>query len=171
MQIIELSNTLTVIVDILAWFIIHMSIAFLATRLPLSLFNERFLLFRTFSWEREGEVYERLFRVKRWKRILPDGASWFKGGFRKKRVAARDPAYFGRFVKETCRGEATHWTVIFTSPLFFLFNPLWAGFIMIGYAVAANAPCIIAQRYNRPHLRKLAERKSRKTGRDTRDRQ
>ena len=162
MQIIELSNTLTVIVDIGAWFIIHISIAFLATKLPLSLFNERSRIFRTYSWEREGEVYEKLFHVRQWKRLLPDGASWFRGGFRKKRVTSHDPAYFSRFVKETCRGEATHWAVIVASPLFFLFNPVWAGFIMIGYAVAANAPCIIAQRYNRPHLQKLAERKSRR---------
>jgi glycosyl-4,4'-diaponeurosporenoate acyltransferase len=34
-------------------------------------------------------------------------------------------------------------------PLFFLWNPPWACLVMTTYALAANLPCILAQRYNR----------------------
>lgn len=34
-------------------------------------------------------------------------------------------------------------------PLFFLWNPWWADLVIVAYAIAANVPCIVAQRYNR----------------------
>lgn len=43
--------------------------------------------------------------------------------------------------------------------LFFIWNPLWAGFIMIAYAILANLPFILTQRYNRPRLQRLLQLK------------
>ena len=96
--------------------------------------------------------------MRRWKGLLPDGAALFKKGFRKKKLNARDPGYMERFVKETCRGEAVHWAVLGCSFLFFLWNPWWAGLIMVVYALAANLPCIVTQRYNRIRLMRVIGR-------------
>ena len=93
--------------------------------------------------------------VRWWKAHLPDGARWFAGGFAKARLAGRDPAYLARFVTETRRGEACHWTALACIPVFFLWNPWWADLIIAGYALAANLPCIVVQRYNRRRLRHL----------------
>ena len=88
-------------------------------------------------------------------------------GFAKKRLRRSDPEYFDLFVKETCRGELAHWIVILLSPLFFLWNPRYAGIIMIVYALAANMPCIIVQRYNRPQLLRILAKKRRRGQRQT----
>jgi glycosyl-4,4'-diaponeurosporenoate acyltransferase len=45
--------------------------------------------------------------------------------------------------------------MFFCFPVFFTWNPPWACWVMVGYAIFANAPCIIAQRYNRLILTKL----------------
>lgn len=159
MQIWHFSNTVTVIIDFAAWFVLHMLIAFSATLLPRRLFHERQWLYRTRSWEEDGMLYRRRFGVSLWKDRLPDGAAWFRSGFAKKRLRRSDPVYLDLFVKETCRGELTHWIVILLSPLFFLWNPWYAGIILIVYALAANIPCIIVQRYNRPQLLRILARK------------
>ncbi len=159
MRIIHLNNLWTVIIDCIAWFILHMSIAYGATLLPVKLFNEQMWLYRIRKWEKAGKLYNALFGIESWKDKLPDGASWFSQGFAKKGLAQNNDLYLDRFVKETCRGEFAHWMVILVSPLFFLFNPWYAGVIMIIYALLANMPCIIVQRYNRPRLIRIRDRK------------
>jgi glycosyl-4,4'-diaponeurosporenoate acyltransferase len=39
--------------------------------------------------------------------------------------------------------------------IFFIWNPLWAGWVMVVYATLVNFPCIISQRYNRARLAEL----------------
>ncbi len=151
-------TALTVALDFVAWFVLHMLIAFGATLLPRRLFSEKQWFFRPRAWEKGGTLYERLLNVGVWKRLLPDGSRLFRGGFRKKHMQGSDPAYLHRFVQETCRAEAAHWIVIAVAPLFFLWNPRRAGAFMIVYALAANLPCIIVQRYNRPRLMRIADR-------------
>jgi glycosyl-4,4'-diaponeurosporenoate acyltransferase len=141
-----------------AWFVVHMLLAAAAMRLSRALFNPEGRLFRTRSWEREGKLYREVFRVHRWKSALPDGAALFTGGFRKKRLEKRNREYLHDFLLETCRAEATHWTVILLSPVFFLWNGRGAGAVNVLYALIANLPCIIAQRYNRPLLRRILAR-------------
>lgn len=99
--------------------------------------------------------YERLLAIKRWKDRLPDGASWFKGGFAKASLRRRDPEHLARFLRETWRGELCHWTVLAFIPLFFLWNPWWGDLVIALYALAANLPCILVQRYNRQRLQRV----------------
>ncbi|RYD19752.1 MAG: hypothetical protein EOP88_17785 [Verrucomicrobiaceae bacterium] len=87
-----------------------------------------------------------------WKRWLPDGASWFAGGFAKARLSSRDPGYLRRFMAETRRGELCHWSFLLLCPVFFLWNPPWACGVIVVYAVVANMPCIVLQRVNRHRL-------------------
>jgi glycosyl-4,4'-diaponeurosporenoate acyltransferase len=99
--------------------------------------------------------YERFLGIKRWKDRLPDGASWFKGGFAKASLRQRDPQHLARFHREAWRGELCHWTVLALIPVFFLWNPGWADLVIAGYALAANLPCILVQRYNRQRLSRV----------------
>lgn len=142
----------------LAWLLCHVGIAWLGTALNAGRFNPDRFWFRTRRWEHKGRVYERAFRIRAWKDRLPDGAAWFSNGFPKAELRQRTAAYRERFIRETCRGEAVHWLVAACAPLFFLWNPPWAGGVMIAYALVANLPCILVQRYNRArliHLQKM----------------
>ena len=125
------------------------------TVLPDKYINTEFWLFKEFRWEKNGKLYESVFKIKKWKELLPDGSAIFKKGFRKKRIVTRDEKYFRQFKLELCRAEAVHWVVILFSPVFFIWNYWWVGYIMILYAVIANFPCIIAQRYNRIRFNKM----------------
>jgi glycosyl-4,4'-diaponeurosporenoate acyltransferase len=154
-MLIHLSPVGLVVVNTLAWLVLHMAGAYAGTRMPDSAFPPGFWLYRPRRWERGGKVYERMFRIRAWKDRLPDGAALFTGGFRKKNMQGRDPEYLRRFLHETCRAEAVHEAVLVSSLLFFLWNPVWVGWVMIGYAVLANGPCILAQRYNRIRLLRL----------------
>ena len=163
MQIWYFSNFWTAVLDFTAWVIIHMGYAYLITMVPLRLFNPQKSIFRMCGWEKGGKIYQKLFRVKTWKKKLPDGAALFRKGFKKKRLKSRNPAYLERFLRETCRAELAHWMVLAAAPRFFLWNPLWAGYINVAYALIANIPCIITQRYNRPcFFRLLSKRHSNK---------
>ncbi|MFW5775295.1 MAG: glycosyl-4,4'-diaponeurosporenoate acyltransferase [Chitinivibrionales bacterium] len=151
-------NVLTLVLkNSLAWFTIHMGVAWLITRLPMTLFHPEGWLFRSRKWENNGQWYNRV-GVSQWKNSLPDGATWLIGGFPKKRLRAEAPDYVQRFVRETCRGELVHWVVIALTPVFLLWNSFSSFLIMIAYALISNMPCIIAQRYNRPRLQSLLKR-------------
>jgi len=158
-MVITLPVPVIIILDIFGWLFIHLSMAYLFTRLPERLIEPDNHLFRSRSWERDGDLYAQVFGVKRWKHFLPDGAALFAGGFRKKHLADTGTRYLHRFIIETCRGEAAHWAVILCTPLFFVWNYGWANPIMVMYSLTANVPCILTQRYNRLRLRNLLGRR------------
>ncbi len=107
---------------------------------------------------KSGHWFEQLLLIKRWKDLVPDGGSWFRGGFAKASLRAKDSLLLRRFVAETRRGEACHWTALALTPVFFLWNPLWADLVMGIAMLAANAPCIAIQRYNRIRLLRVLAR-------------
>jgi glycosyl-4,4'-diaponeurosporenoate acyltransferase len=152
--LIELSITWIVLLNVAGWLAIQMGLAWGFTKMPVGWFKPP----DSFSWERGGRFYEAVFRIKSWKDHLPDAARWFGGGFAKGALAAASPDYLQRFLRETWRGELCHWTAILCAPVFFLWNPWWGDGIIVTYAVVANVPCILAQRYNRLRLRRLVAR-------------
>lgn len=154
-MLIVLPEIWIIIIDIVLWFIIHMSVAYIATILPLNNLNTNSWLLKERKWEKSGKIYEEIFQIKKWKELLPDGSALFKKGFRKKRMTSSNPEYLQKFIIETGRAEIVHWIVILFSPVFFIWNYPWAGWVMIAYAIIANMPCILAQRYNRIRLKKL----------------
>ena len=133
----------------------HLAIAFMSAKLPLHLFEKESWWSTSFWFEKEGELWNSLFQVKKWKKKLPDAGPWFKGGFSKKKLKNRKPEYLHLFISETRRAEFAHWLIIFSSPIFYLFNPPWAGTVMVLYFLTTNAPCVLAQRVNRPFLKRL----------------
>lgn len=165
MRLVHLSTFWTVIVDCIVWFIVHMGVAWLLVRMRARSFDPESPLCRCRDWEKDGSLYQKHFRIRRWKHRLPDAAPLLgERGFPKKKLRDKSPAYLSSFLTETCRAEIVHWVIILFSPLFFLWNPLWVGFLMIFYALAENLPMIMVQRYNRYRLRRVlkgrAERKA-----------
>jgi glycosyl-4,4'-diaponeurosporenoate acyltransferase len=113
---------------------------------------------RPARWERDGRVYERRLRIKRWKDRVPEAGAWFAGGVSKRSLAGRDADGLARFVVETRRAELGHWAAAAASPLFALWNPPGVAAVMVAYGLAANLPFIAIQRYNRARLERLLGR-------------
>jgi len=161
MRIFYFSWPVTLVLDIGAWAFFHLLLSFLMLKLPLAFFEDKGGLFRSRSFEKSGELWEEWFHVRSWKRFLPDGTLFLKSGYDKSTLRETTALALHRFILETKRAELTHWLSILPAFLFFLWNPPWAGGVMILYALLVNAPFILAQRYNRPRLEKLYERKCR----------
>ncbi len=158
MRLVDWSSPVTILLDFVAWFIIHLSVAGIGLHLPGRLFEQDGFLYKCRPFENGGRFWEMVFHVRRWKERLPDGSVILGRGFAKKQLQSRDTDYFVAFVKESRRAELTHWITLLTAPLFFLWNPPAVGFFMILFALFMNGPCIIAQRYNRPRFQRLLSR-------------
>ncbi|WNQ10026.1 glycosyl-4,4'-diaponeurosporenoate acyltransferase [Paenibacillus aurantius] len=164
MRVLELPALGTLLLDIAAWLAIQLAAAYGCLKAPDRWFRETRWL-RPWGLERGGRLYERGLAIKRWKGWLPDGGSWFKGGFSKKKLRSADSAYLSRFLLETRRAEVTHWLAMAPAPLFFLWNDRASGWILMGYALAANLPCIWVQRYNRIRLGRISSKTEREGSR------
>ncbi len=156
-MVFALGHFWVIFLNIVVILIIHLGISWACTRIPLRNFNPNGRLYRIRNWECGGRIYTRIFKIKRWKRIIPDGAKMFRGGFPKKNLESCEPDYLYTFARETCRGELTHWLQIAPVPVFFLWNVWWGGVIMIAYFLLANIPCILLQRYNRARLLRVID--------------
>jgi glycosyl-4,4'-diaponeurosporenoate acyltransferase len=154
-MLFNLSHFWIIFLNIFIWVVIHLGISYFCSLMPLSFFSGEIRFFKTKRWESGGKIYQKFFKIKRWKKIIPDGGSIFKGGFPKKHLEDKNIKYLKTFFYETKRAELTHWLTILPSPIFFLWNIWWAGIIMIFYALLANIPCILLQRYNRARLEKI----------------
>jgi glycosyl-4,4'-diaponeurosporenoate acyltransferase len=151
-MIFHLPSVLNVIIDFIAWLLIHVIVSVLVAKMQPDSFNPESWIYKERHWENNGKFYETFFNIKKWKEFLPDGAAVSKSGFRKKRLSNNDADYIRRFILETCRAELTHWVIFLFSVIFFIWNDWWIGLIMIAYAIVVNIPCVITQRYNRIRL-------------------
>jgi glycosyl-4,4'-diaponeurosporenoate acyltransferase len=156
-MLVELSGIWLVVLNGITWLAIHLGIAYLCCRIPPHRLDHRRWLFRTRSWEREGRFYQAVLRIKKWKSLLPSGGPALGADFSLARVESRDPCYLRRWVLESCRAEITHWLVMATVVLFLPWNPPVGVAANVVYAIAANVPCILAQRYNRPRVLAILE--------------
>ena len=155
MRIFYLSEIGTIIFDILVWICFHLGIGYRYSQLPIERFDPRDRKYLPRKWEKNGEIYQRLFKVKAWKSIIPSGAKMYKGAFEVKRLPKVTPAYLKLWIKESCRAESCHWVMMLPGGLFFLWNTVEVGWWMVIYAVLNNLVPIIMQRYNRPRIQKL----------------
>jgi glycosyl-4,4'-diaponeurosporenoate acyltransferase len=158
-MLINMTTPIRIFLDIAAWFLIHIGVSYLINMISVNHFDPINLLFRERKFEKGGSFYIRVFKVKSWKKKLPDGAAIFKAGLPKKHLQNIEKSYIDLFIRETCRAELIHWIIIFISPIFFIWNLYWVGWLMILYAVVVNIPCIITQRYNRIRLIRLLQRR------------
>lgn len=156
MRVFFLSRPVTILLAFVMWGVLQVCAALICLNLPDHFFSPDTFLFRTYGFEQEGRIYQKLFKVQKWKHLLPDGAAaWKKKGFRKKKLQNMEPENLSRFLLESSRAEMTHWLAILPFWVFGLFMPASAIWMMFLYAIAANLPCIITQRYNRPRIERL----------------
>jgi glycosyl-4,4'-diaponeurosporenoate acyltransferase len=148
----EPSLLVIALINTLAWPVIQLGLAWAFTRMPDHWFARDAM---AKPCPCENRFLDRVLHIKHWKDRLPDAASWFAGGFAKAKLTGSDPEYLRRFIRETRRGELCHWCVIACVALFLPWNPWWADLVIVTYAIAANLPCILVQRYNRERLSKL----------------
>ena len=158
-MLIDLPLHWIILLDIAAWFIFHMGISLGCMKIPDAWYAKTESFFQSFAWEENGELWQRLFRIKAGKRKLPEGSSIIKSSYNKKQLHGTDKQTFEKFIIETKRAELTHWLLMPPAFVFFIWNPLWAGIVMVIYACVVNIPFILIQRYNRPRLVRVKERK------------
>ncbi|NLW88799.1 MAG: glycosyl-4,4'-diaponeurosporenoate acyltransferase [Clostridiaceae bacterium] len=156
MRILFLPETWTLVLCFIVWPILQVGAALLCLFLPDRVFSPDRFIYRTHSFEKQGRIYDSIFRVSRWKHLLPDGGTvWKKRGYAKRRLLNFSEENLRKYLVESCRAEMTHWLAIFPFWVFGLFTPPFVPWIMLAYAVVINGPCIIAQRYNRPRIQRL----------------
>lgn len=107
--------------------------------------------FRLHKVEQNGDIYQKLFRIRSWKEYVPAIGVFDKKNLRKD--LSRE--YVSQYLLESLRAELCHeYAVVFAIILIFLTvdsaNPK-----IILWAFALNAPCIMIQRYNRPRFERL----------------
>ena len=158
MPLVSFSILWTVMIDVLSWAFFHIIISVVCFLIPFHYFQRSSFLFKIRVWENSGQFWQDVVAVKRWKGSIPDGSRIFKFGYEKKTLHGMNHENLQRFAIETKRAELTHWLCILPAPLFFLWNPIWAGWVMILYAFMFNLPFIIVQRYNRARIETILER-------------
>lgn len=152
MRILYFPDWLTILTYIFLWPLMQVSIAMLGNKISDQHFDSNGFWLKTRKWEDYGSFYKRIFKVHKWKHLLPDGAKTHDKGFQKKQLSSYDLEYLQKFIAETGRAEIFHWLQIAPFWVFGLWSPSFVVWIMLGYALSVNLPCIIAQRYNRPRL-------------------
>ena len=155
---IALTPVAAVVVDVVVWAVVGTAIGFGLHRVPAARFAEDSWLTRLRPFERDGRWYEAHLHIKAWKSRLPEAGALFRDGFSKRSLAAGSREHLARFIIETRRAELTHWAVLAIAPLFALWNPWGLTLVMWLYAVLANVPCLLIQRYNRARLLRVLAR-------------
>ena len=152
-------QTLTIVVDVIAWGVFHAATGYAAHRLGDARLARDGRLLRLRRFEAGGRWYRRRLRIHRWKDRLPDAGDLFAGGISKRELPSHDAAGLRLFERETRRAELAHWWALACGLLFPLWNPPLAAALLVGYGVAVNLPFIAIQRYNRARLQALAVRR------------
>ena len=145
-------------VDAAVWAVWGTAVGYAGSRLPAGFIARDTALTRLRAVEAGGQLWERV-GVRRWKDRLPEAGALF-GGASKRRIGSLTPDGLVRFGAETRRAEYVHWAVPAALPVMALWNPPWLLAAMGVYAVAANGPCLVVQRYNRARVERLLARRA-----------
>lgn len=124
--------------------------------------------FRSFPFEKNGAVYEKL-GIRKWHRKVPDMSRVLPGLMPAKKLSADCLDSLPLMIRETCAAEVVHIAVSIAG-LRCLW--MWSGVggvtVTAIHTVLLNLPYILIQRYNRPRLirlqQKLSARKEKKEG-------
>lgn len=143
--------------NLILFMIFSIAITILSNVLPDSVYSSKNWLLRERKWEKKGEFYQRTLKVKHWKKFLPELSDFVKNVFPKKEIKEFSKDYLQKYLLENCKSELTHWCIIFSSLLFFLWAEFERSSLVIIIAVILNLPYIIIQRYNRPRIIEAVE--------------
>ncbi|HEX2946785.1 MAG TPA: glycosyl-4,4'-diaponeurosporenoate acyltransferase [Clostridia bacterium] len=157
MKIIRFLVQRELLLNLLTFFIFSVVITYLSNKMPDHLYSSNSWLLRHRKWEKRGDFYQRIFRVKLWKRLLPELGDIVKSVFPKKRIKEYTREYLQKYIFESCKSELTHWSIIFSAFLFFLWRDFEPAMMIVLLAIILNLPYIIIQRYNRPRIMDMIE--------------
>lgn len=138
---------------------------FVGQALPRAHFDPQNFPYRSADWENGGKVYEKL-GIKHWKDRLPDMSKIMPDMVKKKMSAVKSQG-MDVLIAETCVAECVHWALILLSlGIFFFWRGAWAVVFWLVYNLLGNLPFIIIQRYNRPRLVMLEQRRKRRAAKE-----
>ena len=159
MQIFFWSTGVTIALFFAIWALTPLLFGWISLLLPEHWFTPERSLWQARRWEQGGRFYERVFHIKSWKYLLPDGGAFFqKRGYKKRNLTDYSEENLRRFLIESARGELMHWFAISPFWVFGFFASDYVVWIMLIYALAFNLPCILVQRYNRPRVYAMLNR-------------
>lgn len=138
---------------------------FVGQALPRAHFDPQKFPYRSADWENGGKVYEKL-GIKHWKDRLPDMSKIMPDMVKKKMSAVKSQG-MDVLIAETCVAECVHWALMLLSlGIFFFWRGAWAVVFWLVYNLLGNLPFIIIQRYNRPRLVMLEQRRKRRAAKE-----
>lgn len=136
---------------------------FVGQALPRAWFSAERFPYRAAEWENGGKVYEKL-GIKRWKDFLPDMSRIMPDMVKKKVTKQSREQGMGVLIAETCVAECVHfWLIVLSLGIFSFWRGGWAVVFWLVYNILGNVPFMIIQRYNRPRLVLLEQRRKRRT--------
>lgn len=133
----------------------HLCLAWISIQLPASWFERK----HPPACMKPSSVYDNFFLIRRWKNQLPVAPPWFTG-FPKNSLQSTDPTYLTTFIRETRRGEFSHWMQLIVICCYIIWTPFPANIIIIAYAIISNMPCILNLRYTRQRMLHLLYKQS-----------
>lgn len=140
------------------WSVTQLLLSHLFTKVPRSFFATHHQWFQIFSFEKEGELWNRLFLINRWKEYIPEGEWLNKNVYNKHVLKPLTQESVYKMIIEMRRAELVHWLSILPV-IVFVKAPKCIKTINILYALLANVPIILTQRYNRPRLERYYQLK------------
>jgi glycosyl-4,4'-diaponeurosporenoate acyltransferase len=159
--LVALAWPIAVLIDAVAWAAGSVVIGLLAAHRPLTRLGHPrgLLVLRPFERAGGGRWYERWWRVKAWKDLVPD-AGTVGGNLTKRHLPDAAAGGTARFALECERAERAHWGMLALTPVFVVWNPGWLFAAMVAYGLVANGPCLVVLRYNRARLAAVAARQA-----------
>ena len=123
--------------------------------------------YRSFAFEKGGKIYEAI-GIAKWQSRVPDMSRIFPKLMPAKKIPARpDEQTLLVMIRETCAAEATHTLLMLAGLGVIVIWPcVWGVMLYLVYAILGNLIFIIIQRYNRPRLVRLYERKRAKRSKE-----
>lgn len=135
---------------------------FVGQALPRARFSAESFPYRTADWENGGRVYEKL-GIKHWKDALPDMSRIMPDMVKKKLTGQNREQGMDVLIAETCVAECVHyWLIVLSLGIFLFWRGVWALVFWLVYNILGNVPFILIQRYNRPRLVLLEQRRRRR---------
>jgi len=134
-------------------------LSFLLGRLlPKGLFRADRFPFRSCAFEKDGRIYKKL-GVHRWQNSLPDMSRILPALIPAKSMKTLHKEGLERMLQETCVAELIHVLLMLTGLWCLRLWPGAGGAVVSVANALLNLPFVIIQRYNRPRLLRLRQRK------------
>lgn len=128
--------------------------------LPASWFDPTRPPWRAWKWEQSGKIYQKL-AIHRWQNKVPDMSRIFPKLMPAKSMKTiPDQKGLRVMLHETCVAEAVHGVLcVLGLVMLWLWRGLGGVVFYLVYALLGNLPFILIQRYNRPRLLRLYQRR------------